>query len=486
MNETNTALQQHQHLRRFAEAGSVAERAAALTALMSDRAIARVSKTAEFSRGIQGLLDCVSSDADPLERLGAIAQLMRVSQAVKPLGKALAERMPDLMREGLPPVDLLKDGDDRAYVAQACQLIDAGWVGQYAAQSAAREEVAERARTEFVAVLFARANAFSDVLQLLREPVWQLKFQTDSPGDSIGRRLTRLLGALREHMARRRLKGGEQPGRMLAELIKRPLEFSGFPQELSVQIGLAREIVLITDLILHTRFSLATDANAYAAIRIARQLFGSSAWPKALASELDDLIDTVTEAILLLAKQGIPSDPLIGQLALLVDDRGRADALMRDFADKHSDLPEPIRAWMRRQRYIGSSPEVSRIEASESLRADPLVGNVLVESYRLEESRLLIETSVLPTVRVLDPGQVHVLETLDSRIRTILHTINGLATARRMGLLGSPGQEIPYQPKYFELVQGSFREKMLVVRPAVVRMADDGSPTEVVLKGLLE
>jgi len=64
--------------------------------------------------------------------------------------------------------------------------------------------------------------------------------------------------------------------------------------------------------------------------------------------------------------------------------------------------------------------------------------------------------------------------------------VEEIAKQRRLGLFGSPGSEIDYAPKYFEVAHGAPEQRVKVVRPAVVRLAEDGTPGEVVVKGLVE
>jgi hypothetical protein len=475
----------HREFAKFFEGPSVADRAEALTALMSERVLSRYSKEPEFAHGLAQLVEASKAGDIPQDRLLALAQLVRISQALKPLAVKIRESVLPVLKDPLPALNLLKAGDDRAYVAIACRWADSAWVLDYAAKGIVHEETAEKARTELVGVLFSRVSCISEVLSLIREHLSAWRPSTDEPADSMARRITRILSAIRGEIANSRLPPGPKPGELLANLIRVQLDLLGSPREDTVKIALASEALLLIHAIVRTRFSLATDPTAYAAARVAYRIFGTSGWPGKIHDHVEPLIDLMLEAILLLALQGIAAESIVEQLAFVVDNRIRTEALLSQLAIANPEIPESVRVWLRREPTRRTSNN-SRIDASQDLRADPAVADALLQAWRLEDARHLLRTSIVPSLSVLDPSQVPLAASLDGRIEALVRSVEEIGTVRRLMLLGTVGTEQQHQPKFFELVDGIPKETVRILRPSVVRMAADGSPGDVVLKGLAE
>jgi hypothetical protein len=60
------------------------------------------------------------------------------------------------------------------------------------------------------------------------------------------------------------------------------------------------------------------------------------------------------------------------------------------------------------------------------------------------------------------------------------------AGLRGLELYGTPGEEIEMSTKFFTIVGGAPRQRMLVKQPAIVRKRTDGGVGDVVTKGLVE
>lgn len=67
-----------------------------------------------------------------------------------------------------------------------------------------------------------------------------------------------------------------------------------------------------------------------------------------------------------------------------------------------------------------------------------------------------------------------------------IEAIEEIAKRREIDLLGALGEEIEFTPKYFDPI-GPLTGRMAVVRrPAIVRRNVEGTPGEVIFKGLVE
>ena len=393
--------------------------------------------------------------------------------------------MPALAVE-LPPASLLKEADDRSYVAKACGWSKEGWVTDYAFRAIAEEETGEKARREFVTITFNRVESLAEVFSGLAKAVSEVRPETEVPTESIAKRLTRIVAAVRVAMVNSLLPPGQDAGERYGAFVRLPFSSVGLPIKEETSLALAREIVLGVHDLVRTRFSVATDAGTYSAIKFCKRLFPGSNWPSKLRKHLELVSGSMLEALLLLAKQGITSPPLLEHLELVVGYRERADVLLRELADSHPEIPEQVRAWLKRRHVPQSAGDAELLAESRELRMDPTVGQILLDLQRIIEAQELVASTVMPALQLYDPSQVTLLETLLTRVGVLTRGVEEIAKQRRLGLFGSPGSEIDYAPKYFEVAHGAPEQRVKVVRPAVVRLAEDGTPGEVVVKGLVE
>ncbi|WP_265299059.1 hypothetical protein [Verminephrobacter eiseniae] len=106
-----------------------------------------------------------------------------------------------------------------------------------------------------------------------------------------------------------------------------------------------------------------------------------------MTSPLERLITDVSEALILLGRQGQCDQTLLGQLDVLCSHPERARALARDLAKKHPELPEDVRDWMERGRIRAVRPaSESAIEAAAS-NADESIGLALQAARRARAMR---------------------------------------------------------------------------------------------------
>lgn len=479
----------HPALARFVSGPLVADRAAAITDLLTDRVLQKIAKTNEFAAGVAALVSIMRDSAGTdhgNDRLAALVQLSRISQSAKTIAADIRKQVSPLLADPLPPVQTLKEADDRGYVAKACNWTTASWVLDYAIEGLVTEDTGETVRAEFVRLVFQRAASLSDIFLKTKLAVTSLRFDTESPADSMAGRLGRILGALRAEIVTSLLPIGESPGERLSELVRHPLSGLGAPAKDERQLNLAREIIFCTYDLVRTHFSLATDADTYLALKAARRLFAGSNWPEVLKQDLERVANSILEALLLLAKQGLTAQSLVEHLEIVVSHRLRADALLRELADAHPELDESVRAWLRKAKIPPRTVIRETVVASQELRTDPSLAQAILDAGRVAEGVSALRSQVIPSLSLYDPTLVSTLESHAIRAEALVEIITNIARQRRLGVSGVIGQTVEFTPKYFEAIGGIAGTQVRVVRPAIVRLGEDGQPGEVVLKGLVE
>lgn len=482
-----------QALSLFADSGAAPElRRNALSLLIDRKALSnkndqRVTLAVRAGRDL--ILKAASGESAPGYRLLAIAEAMRMRQVADKKGKGEIEKAlaPTFLAE-LPPLSLLARAEDRTNAARACLLIREPWVSAYVATAVAEEDSGEIGRELLIGLLVDRSPTLSAAIKLLAQAFERLKPETEAPGDTVGRRLTRTLLKLRLAIVQSEREPGTDLGKALYGLIVDAFSRSGKPQDDKVKVDLSRELVLAVHDVVRTRFSLVTDASMYEAVRYCKRLFNSAIWPKdaKLNDALNRLVADVSEALLLLGRQGTPNQELRAQLDVLCNAPARSRGIARELAAHHEDLPEHVREWLE----TGRLPSVEKaseaaIELAAS-NADASIGLSLRAARSMQAAIASAQDRLVSSLEMYDPILLPTVEQFLDAASVTFAQVTQAARLRELNLYGTPGEEIEFSAKFFDIAGQHPRPRMVVLTPAIVRMRADGGIGEVILKGRVE
>ena len=471
----------------FAAADTPPEtRRAALTALITAKLLPKLADDVAVSAGRSHLLNQAVAAQEPMHQLLGIAESIRLGQVVKRWAPDIAAQLRPAFTAKLPPMKLLSEADDRLNLARACSLMSADWLPAYLADSIADEETGEKARGELVGAMLSSARSLADALQRMAAAFERLRPETESPGDTAARRLTRTLSALREGLMESELEAGAELGQALRVLVTAPLAAIGRPQEEKVQIDLSKEALLTVHDMVRTRISVVVDPEMYRVVEYCRKLCGGSTWPKELKKPLERLTTDVTEALVLLGRQGQRDQALLGQLDVLCDHPERARALAREIVAKHPELPEDVRNWLEvgRTRVVRQASQAAMEAAAGN--ADESIGLALQAARQARVLRDGLHEPLTASLDIYEPALGSATRELLDRVQVLAVQVEQAASLRGLDLYGTPGEEVEMSTKFFTVAGDVSRQRMTVRQPAVVRKRADGTAGEVVTKGLVD
>jgi len=462
------------------------KRRAALTALITAKLLPKLADDATVKAGRSHLLDQVFNAELPMHRLLAIAESIRLGQVVKRWATGIAKQLEPAFVEQLPSMQLLNEADDRLNLARACSLMSAEWLHDYLANSIAEEETGEKARSEMVSALLGRIGSLADALRRLATAFERLRPGTESPGDTVARRLTRTLSSLREALMESELEAGDDLGKVLHTLVAAPLVAVGRPLEQKVQVELSTQVLFAVHDIVRTRISVVSDPEMYRVVEYCRKLCGGSSWPADLKKPLERLTTDVTEALLLLGRRGQCDQALLGQLDVLCNHPERARAVARELAAKHPELPEDVRRWLELGRMLTvRHASEAAIEFAAS-NADESIGLALQAARQARELRDSLCEPLASNLAIYEPTLAPATQELLDRVQVLAVQVEQAATLRGLALYGTPGDDVEMSTKFFSVIRNTPKQRMTVRQPAVVRMRADGTIGEVVTKGLVD
>lgn len=472
----------------YANTADPRDRQRAFSDLVTLKALPKQIDDPRFAAGVtawEHLLDQASASEE--ERLLAVAELMRTAQVVKAKkwSSRNAEVILQVLEIPLPPARLLKEADERLNVARACATSSAPWLPPYLALSIAEEDAGEKARSEFLSALLSRSGSLADVFGLLANAFSTLSFDTEAPGDSMAKRLIRTLAALRPVLLASLVEAGEGAGKQFDEWLRVALRASGKPKEEKSQFDLTREVALTLHDLVRTRFSMATEPETFSVLKQCRGFFSQISWPADLRDTMELLVQDVSEALLMLGRQDVPQQALLEQLELVCGLKERAKVVATQLADKHSELPERIRDWLRRGRLVVTHAASDVLQASLLDANDTAIGLALIESRKLAVAEETLQR-IIGTIEIYEPSLIRSASGYAQQVRDTLAAIMEVANRRGIGLVGSEGEEVEFSAKFFDPLRALSSPQVTVRRPAIVRTNGQQGSTDVLMKGLVE
>lgn len=480
-----TASVAEQLLDTFGSTDDSLVRVQALTDLMTAKAIPKRADDARFDAGLRRWISVANTlEADPRERLLAVAELIRATQQLKKRQPALIKLIQPGLRQPLPPLALLEDAEARLNVARACSQADAPWLQTYLAASLATEG-APKPRAELMESLVSRAGTIADVLELMSAAFEGQHPQTENPADSLAKRLAKALETFRATVRASLLDAGADVGRRLDALVRTTLSSTGKPQSEDAQIELTREVALTLHDLVRSRFSLATEPQTLLALQYCRSFFSGISWPREVQTEMDLMVQDVSEALVMLGRMGVPNQDLLNRLELVCGIKERARVVASQLADKHTEIDESIRGWLRTGRLVTTIATSDVLQESLLASVEEALGLALIEA-RAFKANSEAEQRLTSSLEIFDPALVGLFKGIVTQSLAMHAAIEDLAKRRSLELVGGVGDEIEFSPKYFDALGALHGTRVTVRRPAIVKSSVHGAIGTVVKKGLVE
>ena len=163
----------------------------------------------------------------------------------------------DAVTRPLSNLHELPDIHDRLYAAKSWHVVvPHAWSVDVLATAAAREESGEADRKECIEGAVELAGEIAEAISALRRALLAITFETKKPGDSLGRRLNRVLAALTDAISRSHKPVGENAGREIS-CLNRPgvSRRPGGRESPTVQTDVVGQVAVLTHAIVRADFS---------------------------------------------------------------------------------------------------------------------------------------------------------------------------------------------------------------------------------------
>ena len=468
--------------------GKVQERYDALRQLIASRKHHAAVKDGRFQEGIGKLLQIAGDSLAPdLDRLLSVATLGRLASTVKRLRKVIYESLQISLAERLPEPSLLTDPDDRSYIGYACEQVQPEWGVAYCAKAAVYEETGEQSRVAFLKALLTMKPDLNSVLEVLKETAFDFIPTTEDPGTSTARRLKRLMAALKTALSETMMDPGDEPGEQLVQVCRAAFKDVPAPKNEVSLLEAAEGIAAVVHEMVRMRFSLATEASTYSALKVVKSRLSDHAWERfAVESQtMLQVVQDISEAMLILAKQGITDNLLASELTIASGHKKYAKQRMKKLA-KMPGISANVKNWLAEGKNVDPADTDLPQGETKQLSEDSQLADLLVDSLRLQALENVGFQQILPEIEMLDPRLGEgVARLLQSGI-ALCDTIQTMARRKGLCVRGNPGGEEEYAPLEHEVVgDNSGIRRVRIIRPVVEQVRENGVAF-VIRKGVVE
>ena len=376
-----------------------------------------------------------------------------------------------------------------------------GWLPNVLATTAVREESAETVRAECIEGLVDRTededdvspeaksgsgpHDIAEVVGALREALEKTEFTTKKPGDSMGRRLIRVLSALNASLALADKRVGEDAGNEIRLLVVRAFRVAGRPESSRVREGVVEQVAALTHAIIRMDFSHGGRGSTYQALSVVSRWFTAYEWRDICESSqaIRHVRKDVRASLVILMELGKADDRLRDALTMAVGSRETAAAICRAIATERPGIPDDVRDWL-----VGAPQRIRIASAVESREraVDEVLAELLIVMRRLTRAAEMVRADVLPDISIVLPQQAKPLSRLTGLAEEMASKLGLAAEWRSLRVRGETGQEVEFSPIEHKRDTGDARSRRVrLLGPVVERISEDGVP-RIVLKARVE
>ena len=471
---TQFAASQDPHLQR-----------AALVALIKTKQIHKAAQDNSFNEGLRNLGQAIKESKSAVDTLTAAATLERAAALVKPLRQQIDELLKESITTQLPSLQHLSDKNDRQYAARTWRAVRSPWYVDYLAETAVQEESGENIRRECLEGIIAVAGDVSVALSEIQQAFTRTKFITKKPGDSAGRRLTRVLGLFTSILLESQKSLGRDVGRKLSLLVRRTFRETGLPQNDQIKRHVTHQIAKLIHEFVRTSFSYATQDKTYEALLVVKGWFHISDWVELCetSDSIAHLQNDLRESIVLLARAGVFDDGLHRTLGVALGSNKRSKEVCKEIATTTPGLDQAVR-----NRLAGVLPRRKIASATESQEwsVDEILAELMIETDRLSTAATMVRMEVLPKASTSLPCSVRAISNLSGLADAFSNRMALALRRRSLYIRGEAGEEVEYSHIEHQIKRGEVpTRRVRIVSPIVERISVDGVP-QIVRRALVE
>jgi len=448
-----------------------------LRSMVQDRVLTKeLLGTPEFDELLNAISEHVQS-TDESVRMIALSVLGRASSVSKPMKTKLSPIIVHGLSIPITQSIEISDGDDRYYFAKAVSFADENWIYDFAIEQIAKEEIAEKARTEWVNMAIRKAASLEFFLADINNALNLALSKLDA--DSIARRLLRISSSLESYLATEDMPVGDNFGKQLYKFHITHNSRRG-PDERKLRLSAAKEQISSIIKIIRLNIAANNDPELYKTAGAILRWWHPAAPPQELSALTTRVAEIGSKTLHMYARQGVKRMALRKSL---VDVCGKPalDRITKAIADSDPSLDSEVSHWFATGEELRTAHKNEAVSHQSSKTFDENFAHLMIalSSSKLNQDDIGL---VSESVGAVFPEESQVFKTATDQIAIIKQWVRSLARSRRLELLGKSSEQVKYDPVLHDGMNDMLlNADVKVARPGVVKKSE-GRPDTIIVK----
>jgi hypothetical protein len=452
---------------------------AALRKLIQDRRLTKEFLETDEFRALLSELRDATLQGSSLDVWSSLSVAGRAASVSKPMENVFFPIVDKRIDAGLPPFEVLPDGEDRWYLAKALQRNPSPEVVEIAFSEIVRDELGEKARRVWVEVGLAAAETREEFLKRINRNIHLLFGSPGERSDPLVRRIRRINSAISERVVTSDLPAGTEFSHQLRILYTGHLSEDG-PDDRRLRDEAALELMASLTDVVRLSFAAASDPSSYFIAQDLRNWWQPASPPQEFESISRRLVRHGAEALHVFARQGLRNDALRKSL-VAIGGSSLLDRVAREIVNRDSSLPEDLAGWFCTGEEPAKRHTSAAIEALSGERLDTDVSRLLVYVRSPEFDGAAIER-IAADVSELMPDEGQLILQFSGRTKQVSQVMHSLAKRLHISLFLDTGEVVQFDPAQHDAInEGPIGANVLVVRPGT-RKTEPGRTPIILLK----
>lgn len=450
-----------------------------LRSLVQDRALKKdYLSSPEFELLHEELGKHLNSD-NPYIKMNTLSVLGRASSVSKPAEFRLKPLISQSLSSPITQSLQMSDGDDRYYFAKAISISDDIWVYDYAVKQIVEEDVAEKARTEWVKIAIKHSTSLEKIITDINGNLKVILPKLGLDVDGIAKRLLRITSSLETPLATEDMLAGDYLGDQLYKLFITHNERSGCKnRELRLSIATHQIETLIK--IIRLNIAVNNDPKIYQTVGAIMKWWHPASPPQELSKLTTRVAEIGCKTLHIYARQGLKRDLLRSSL---VDAFGEnvIGRITKIIVENDPSLDTEISYWLSTGKNLKKAQSNQLISHQSSIAFEEQLAHLMVALTSSFPTQIELDT-INSNIGAVFPEEADLIDHTVNGIKIVNQWVRALARSKSLDYIGQQSAHMKFDPALHETFNNvGLNSDVTVVTPGVIKK-NEGRPDSIILK----
>lgn len=421
-----------------------------LTRSMAEKEIQKLIKNNNLSIIVNSIVDLgLNSDKNSLFAAAMLGRLGAVSRSRE---SEVYTRINELFNEEPLSIEVLRDGDEKQYVARAFSYLKKPWLIEYSMKQVMIIDTAENARKIFLEIVSQNFDNLSDFLLFCASIIKTLKVNISL--DINFKKTRRLTAAFHGIINNWSEDVGHQTGMALSAWLDILLKGDKSAVEEQTLFDIIDDALSILLRLIELRFSFALQASTYEVLNKASNKIERRVWSNFIrqSEKINKVRSSLKEAALVLARQNRTDSAIISIINTSYYSKSQATSALKAYFIDAKELDPDIHDWWIQGGMTTKSQR--KFEHHIGNPEDQQIGALLIEVENSKHAMEKLERAVVPFLEISDPPLAATVKKATNGYKDIARIARQLARMRKLTKTDIQGKIVEYNPIQQEMLGG--------------------------------